>query len=76
MQSHPEFLRCYFQAGRGRQGGLNEDAALLGCSPVVGLDLSEQVALDLVGNHLDQVHQVLAFWSEAHAVFASGLPQW
>ena len=40
----------------------------------MGLDQRDQVALALIGDYFDQVHQVLAFGRETHGFLTDGLP--
>lgn len=50
-----------------RSGGecrLNERATLVICAPVVGRDGADEIALDLISHHLEQVGQVLALGGE------------
>lgn len=74
MQTDAEFVIGHGQIGRGGHGGLNERAPFLDGPPVVGLDPGDQVALGLIGDHLDQIHQVLALGSQTPGPFTEGLP--
>ncbi len=53
-----------FEIAGGGKGALEEGAALLLSAAVVGSEEAEQITLGLVGDHLEQVGEVLAFDGE------------
>jgi hypothetical protein len=59
---------------RGGEGRLHEGAALVVGAPVVGRDGADEIALDLVGHHLEQVRVVLALGGELDHLALGPLP--